>query len=146
MVVGSGVQGVVVSGGLLAHAAAGQQEGWAEEQRRRAATLHRQQHNPHSNLTLHLSHPAAALGGCNMGSCDSHIFIAAGSPDWNAYCAPSACVSQLCPPNAAGKRQALSNIEHAVCVKATGDWQCVNKLNAPFAPGPVCPPPAYYAV
>ena len=80
-----------------------------------------------------------------MGACDEVIEL---TPDatpfwWQQFCAPGACVSRLCPPNGAGKRQALSNIAHAVCAggdpNAISHWQCVLKQDGPFE-GPVCPP------
>ena len=81
------------------------------------------------------------LGSCNMGACEDFIFLPASSP----YC--TGCVQTTCPPNLAGKRQGLSNIEHAQCISSDATnwrWNCVNKQEGTFT-GEVCPQRSWYA-
>lgn len=98
-----------------------------------------------------------------MGACDDLVVLARTAEDcppgdahcldllsdpvdwWGAYCAPTACVATLCPPNRAKKQQGLSNISHGVCVGPADpaqpcQWQCLVKQEGSFPAAGVCPP------
>ncbi|PRW39356.1 hypothetical protein C2E21_6940 [Chlorella sorokiniana] len=72
-----------------------------------------------------------ALGTCNTGSCDNHVFLT-NANDIAKYC--GATLPTTCPNN-----KALSNVAHGVCNGSTGTWNCILKQDAPFS-GPVVAP------
>lgn len=71
---------------------------------------------------------ASLLGGCSMGKCKTFVAL-----PWPAC--ETECNTQKCPN---GKD--LSNIEHHVCDKNDGTWDCVNKIDVSSSTVfPICP-------